>query len=73
MTQATALAATDWHKSSYSATQNECVESRVDGRAVLVRDTKAKGAGPELGFAPDEWAAFIADLKEGGPLAGGLL
>jgi hypothetical protein len=39
---------------------------------IAVRDTKDNGAGAVLGFTPQEWTAFIADLKTGDRLTGGL-
>ena len=57
-----------WHKASYSANEAECVEvgQFVTGPdTVAVRDTKAKGVGPVLGFTADAWAAFVADVKDG--------
>lgn len=58
--------ALDWHKSSASADQSECVEvgtipSGTD--VVAVRDTKAGGIGPVLGFTAEAWSAFVADVK----------
>ncbi len=58
-----------WHKSSYSGTSGECVEvgEAVAGpAAVAVRDTKALGAGPVLGFTAEAWSAFVAEIKGGG-------
>jgi hypothetical protein len=55
-----------WRKSSYSANGGaSCVEvaSNLPG-LVAVRDSKDRG-GPSLGFAPEEWRAFIAGAKAG--------
>lgn len=55
---------TGWHKSSYSATEdNHCVEQGVfvDGR-VAVRDTKFGDAGEVAAFEASDWKAFIASL-----------
>jgi hypothetical protein len=43
-----------------------CVEVAIfeDG-AVAVRDTKDNGSGPVLVYRRDEWAAFIAGVKDG--------
>jgi hypothetical protein len=60
----------DWHKSSYSNGNggNNCVEGRVqsraDGTAVEIRDTKDRN-GPSLKFTREEWKAFVAGVKDG--------
>jgi hypothetical protein len=54
----------NWRKSSFSGSNGgNCIESASVPGAVLVRDTKASGTGPVLGFTPAAWAAFTADLK----------
>jgi hypothetical protein len=53
-----------WTKSSRSGSAG-CVETKLDGDTIRVRDTKAKGAGLELAFTPDEWTAFIGGVKDG--------
>lgn len=57
------LGAGDWLKSSYSAANNECVEVRLSGPAVAVRDSKAPSHGvlsvPRLAFM-----AFVEELKQ---------
>lgn len=61
-----------WHKSSYSAGQDNCVEEGRSGTgSVGVRDTKDNGVGPVLEFAPDAWAAFLEDLRASNRLTGG--
>jgi hypothetical protein len=58
--------ASGWHKSSASTDQAECVEvGAFPAGDVAVRDTKAAGIGPVLGFTAEAWAAFIADVKNG--------
>ncbi|GGQ88490.1 DUF397 domain-containing protein [Couchioplanes azureus] len=55
-----------WRKSARSM-QGNCVEvsySQTKGM-VLVRDTKANGQGPILGFTPDEWSTFLAGVRDG--------
>lgn len=54
-----------WHKSSYSGTDNACVErgKLVDGRQA-VRDTKDR-AGGVLVFEPDAWQAFVDAVRTG--------
>jgi hypothetical protein len=34
--------------------------------AVAVRDTKDRGAGPDLVFTPGAWRSFITGVKHGG-------
>jgi hypothetical protein len=55
-----------WRKSSYSnGNGGACVEvARNLPGVVAVRDSKDPG-GPELIFAPDQWAAFVSDVKAG--------
>ncbi|MEY9212265.1 DUF397 domain-containing protein [Thermobifida halotolerans] len=56
--------AVSWRKSSYSSdTGGNCVEVAETPSAVLVRDTQHRDLG-HLGFAPAEWVAFLADLKD---------
>jgi hypothetical protein len=64
-----------WHKSSHSATENECVEvgQMPAPDAVAVRDTKKHGAGAVLAFTPEAWGDFIGDLKADDRLTGGHL
>lgn len=52
--------ATSWHKSSYSNDEGgACVEVATCPTTVHVRDSK-DAAGPQLAFAPAEWASFVA-------------
>ena len=62
-------AAFNFRKSSHSGSQGECVEvaDNLPG-VVAVRDSK-DAQGPALLFSPDEWKAFITEMKHGG-LAG---
>lgn len=49
-----------WTKSSYSTNDGpECVEVGAGCGTVHVRDSK-NARGPQLGFAPDAWADFVA-------------
>lgn len=52
----------DWHKSSYSTTDGECVEVRSEQLAgattVDVRDTKSRFTG-QLGFSGQAWDSFV--------------
>ena len=54
----------NWIKSSYSTSQDECVEVATlsdGGRAV--RDSKDPN-GPVLRFTADEWRAFLSRVRE---------
>lgn len=42
-----------------------CVEVALTGNAVGVRDSKAQGRGPVLGFTPHEWRIFVQGIKDG--------
>jgi hypothetical protein len=55
-----------WRKSSRSGGNGgDCVEVTGDlPGGVAVRDSKDR-TGPILVFAPAEWAAFVAGVKEG--------
>jgi hypothetical protein len=49
-----------WFTSSHSSDQGgNCVEIALAPGAVHVRDSKDR-QGPQLAFAPDEWAAFVS-------------
>jgi hypothetical protein len=54
----------EWRKSSYSATQTNCVEVAQASEIVAVRDSK-NPTGPVLVFTPTEWAAFVAGVRDG--------
>lgn len=49
---------TDWHKSSYSGGNNECVEAREHQAGADVRDTQNRELG-HLTFNRAEWNAFV--------------
>ncbi|SDM80719.1 DUF397 domain-containing protein [Lentzea albidocapillata] len=49
---------TDWRKSSYSSTADNCVEV---GRGVGVRDSKAPAT--HLPVSAESWTAFLTDVK----------
>jgi Domain of unknown function (DUF397) len=52
-----------WRKSSYSMSNEHCVEAaRLAGGRIGVRHSKAV-AGPVLRFEPEAWVAFLAGLR----------
>lgn len=54
-----------WFKSSHSTNDGpSCVEVATAPAAVHVRDSK-NVPGPQLGFAPPAWAAFVAFAGRG--------
>ncbi|MFW5421047.1 DUF397 domain-containing protein [Nocardiopsis sp. CNT-189] len=53
-----------WHKSTYSAGQQNCVEVRETPDVVHVRDTQHREAG-HLTFPGPEWAALIRSVHFG--------
>jgi hypothetical protein len=55
-----------WRTSS-RCSHGDCVQvGPLPARAVGVRDTKNRGGGPGLVFAPAAWRSFIAGVKQGG-------
>jgi hypothetical protein len=55
-----------WQKSSYSATEDKCVEVAL-GAVSQIRDTKDR-AGGTLTISTRSWDAFLADLCAARPL-----
>lgn len=53
----------EWRKSARSGNQGNCVEARLDGEYVEVRDSKSP-SGPVLRFTRAEWAAFVGGVKD---------
>ncbi|WP_055531939.1 DUF397 domain-containing protein [Streptomyces graminilatus] len=54
---------TNWRKSSFSGSTNECVEiADLPGRGRAVRDSKNPGGG-FVSFTASEWRAFISRVK----------
>lgn len=52
-----------WRKSTYSGGQGgDCVEVGTSS-AVMVRDTKQQGQGPELTFTADAWKKFTSSIR----------
>ncbi|WP_261570953.1 DUF397 domain-containing protein [Frankia gtarii] len=58
------LSNAEWRKSSYSATQTNCVEVSQTPGLIRVRDSKNPD-GPALAFTPSEWSAFLAGARNG--------
>lgn len=52
----------EWFKSSYSAENGGCVEARFRANGVGCRDSKDP-EGPALLFEPEQWQAFVNDVK----------
>jgi Domain of unknown function (DUF397) len=57
-----------WRKSSKCYPHPDCVEvgtepDTLEPRRVRVRDTKARGTGPELAFSPRAWRSFLGTVK----------
>lgn len=53
-----------WLTSSFCGQAGDCVEVRVRGGEIAVRDSKDPG-GPVLKFTPAEWLAFLAGARVG--------
>ena len=56
-----------WRKASYSGNGGaSCVEvGQTHDGIVLVRDTKNHGRRPVHRYTPQEWRAFVADVRNG--------
>ena len=61
MIEGRVLSDATWFKSSYSATQNECVEVAITSTAIGVRDTKDRNGGT-LVFDSTTWSTFLTHL-----------
>jgi hypothetical protein len=62
------LSGAGWFKSSYSATQSDCVEvAFLDGEMVGIRDSK-DAAGAALIVSGSAWEAFVAEYAAGRPV-----
>ncbi|TSB22445.1 DUF397 domain-containing protein [Streptomyces benahoarensis] len=60
------MTAFEFHKSSYSGSQGECVEvARNVPRTTAVRDSK-RPAGPRITFDAATWDTFMLSLKDDG-------
>ncbi len=53
-----------WHKSSYSAGGENCVEVRESAVTVDIRDTQHRAHG-HITFPASEWSAFLRDMRSG--------
>lgn len=59
------LSRADWHKSSYSSQNGNCVEVATNlPDVVAVRDSK-NPEGPVLVVTADAWRAFIVQVQAG--------
>ncbi len=54
-----------WRTSS-RCSHGDCVQVGSLPAAVAVRDTKTRGGGPDLVFAPEAWRSFITGVKQSG-------
>lgn len=54
----------DWKKSSYSSNNGSCVEVKLTGDLVAVRNSNHPDDGQVL-FTRDEWAAFLPGVRDG--------
>lgn len=59
-----ALAPEGWHKSSYSAGAENCVEVREYMAGADVQDTQNRQLG-HLSFSASEWHAFLDEVRAG--------
>lgn len=59
-----------WRISTHSANGSTCVEIACNLPGIVaVRDSKDR-QGPVLTFTPDQWQAFIAQLRQRAPVPG---
>lgn len=55
----------NWHKSTYSGNNDNCVEvADNDPAAVMVRDTKHNETGPVLAFGATAWSIFLERAQD---------
>ena len=54
----------EWTKSSYSSSNDSCVQWRIAGPEVELRDSEDPD-GPVLTFGPAAWQAFTAAVRAG--------
>lgn len=55
----------EWRTSSYSNNGASCVEVRLIGNRIEVRDTKLGEDSPVLGFTSSEWTVFMRGAQDG--------
>ncbi|MFD3753838.1 DUF397 domain-containing protein [Streptomyces cyaneofuscatus] len=61
----TELESARWHKSTYSGSNNDCVEhAALPSGGHAVRDTKDRTLGAHT-FAPAQWQAFVTAVRDG--------
>ena len=54
----------NWHKSSWSHSDGNCIEVACSGQQVFVRDSKAVADdGPHLTFSATAWQSFLENMK----------
>lgn len=53
--------AAGWFKSSLSNPSQECVEVKLDGNLVHIRDSKDHGAGPVITIGVEHWPGVLAE------------
>lgn len=53
-----------WHKSSHSGSETNCLEVAFVDEGVAARDSKNR-SGPVLLFSRGEWVSFLAGVREG--------
>ncbi|MGH8937837.1 MAG: DUF397 domain-containing protein [Actinomycetes bacterium] len=54
-----------WRTSTRSNNGGSCVEVDFTAAGVHMRDSKAHGTGPIIGFTPSQWAAFLHESVRG--------
>lgn len=55
-----------WRRSSRCEANGNCLEARLDGESVEVRDSAAGPDGPVLSFPRSDWAALTGYLAGDG-------
>ncbi|MEV0126383.1 DUF397 domain-containing protein [Streptomyces sp. NPDC050703] len=57
----------NWHKSTYSGDNDNCVEAATNQPAVaMIRDTKHHGAGPVITVGAAAWGVFVQHTQHTG-------